>query len=69
MKKRESMLESSLNFDNEVTLPPLEKSLYIVLEATPKNDQWLVLFAKAKWQVPNSIMSFSNLFHLSSSNC
>lgn len=69
MKKRELVVESYLNFDSEVLFPPLEEALYTVLEATPKNDQWLVLFAKAKWQVPNSTMSFSNLFHLSSSNC
>ncbi len=69
MKKRELVVESSLSFDCEVSLPPLEEALYIVLEATPKSDQWLVLFTNAKWQVPNSTMSFSNLFQLSSSNC
>jgi hypothetical protein len=32
MKKRESMVESSLSFDIEVLLPPLKEASYIVLE-------------------------------------
>jgi hypothetical protein len=35
MKKRESMVEKFLSFDNEVLLPPLKKTLYIMLENTP----------------------------------
>ncbi len=69
MKKKESVVESFLSFDSEVLIPPLKETLYTVLEATPKNDQWLVLFVNAKWQVFDSTMSFSNLFHLSSFNC
>ncbi len=45
----------------EVSLTPLEE-FYTMLEATPKNDQQIVRFAKAKWQVPNSTMSFSIFF-------
>jgi hypothetical protein len=38
MKKRTIVIESSSSFDNEVSLPPSEKELYTMLEATPKND-------------------------------
>ncbi len=38
MKKRTLIIDSSSNSDSEVSLPPLEEKLYIVLEAAPKND-------------------------------
>jgi hypothetical protein len=59
MKKRTPIVESSSSSDSEVSLPSLKEELYTVLEVTPKNDQRLVHFAKAKWQVPNSTKSFS----------
>jgi hypothetical protein len=59
VKKRTPIVESSSSSDSEVSLPSLKEELYIVLEATPKNDQRLVHFAKAKWQVLNSTKSFS----------
>jgi hypothetical protein len=63
MKKRTTMVKSFSSFDSEVPLPPLEE-LYVVLEVAPKNDQQLVRFLKVKWEVPNSIMSFSIFFSL-----
>ncbi len=39
VKKRTPIIESFSSFDSEVSLPPSKKELYIVLEATPKNDQ------------------------------
>jgi hypothetical protein len=59
VKKRTIVVESSLSFNNEVLVPPLEEELYTMLEAAPKNGQWFVHFVKAKWQVPISTMSFS----------
>jgi hypothetical protein len=61
MKKRNTVIESFSNFDNEVSLSP-SKEFYSVMEVTPKNDQQLVCFAKAKRHVPNSTTSFSILF-------
>jgi hypothetical protein len=59
MKKTTSIIKDSSNSNNEVSFPPSEEELYIVLKATPKNDQQLICFAKAKQQVPNSTKSFS----------
>jgi hypothetical protein len=39
VKKRTPVIENSSNFDGEISLPPSEEKLYIVLEAGPKNDQ------------------------------
>jgi hypothetical protein len=61
MKKKTPIIENSSRFNNEISLPPLEE-LYIVLEATPKNDQWFICFTKAKWQVPNSTFFFPFFF-------
>jgi hypothetical protein len=47
MKKRNTIVESSSSFDNEISLSP-SKELYFVMEVAPKNDQQLVCFAKAK---------------------
>jgi hypothetical protein len=38
VKKRIPIVESSLSFNNEIALPPLEE-LYIVLEVALKDDQ------------------------------
>ncbi len=46
MKKRNPIIESSSNFDNEVSLSP-SKELYSMLEVAPKNDQRLVRPMKA----------------------
>jgi hypothetical protein len=35
MKKRIKVVESSLSFNNEVSLPPSKEKLYTMLEATP----------------------------------
>jgi hypothetical protein len=59
VKERNTIVESFLNFNNEVSLPPLEEKLYTMLKVAPKNDQWLVYFTKAKQYVPNSTMFFS----------
>jgi len=61
MKKRNTVIKSSSNFDHEVSLSP-SKKLYSVMEVAPKNDQQLVCFAKAKQQVPNSTTYFSIFF-------
>ncbi len=61
VKKKTPIIENSSSSNNEVSLPPLEE-LYIVLEATTKNDQWFIHFTKTKWQVPNSSKFFSNFF-------
>jgi hypothetical protein len=37
-KKRTIVVKSFSSSDSEVTLSPLEKKLYIALEATPKNE-------------------------------
>jgi hypothetical protein len=37
VKKKTPIVENSLSFNNKVSLPP-SKELYIVLEATTKND-------------------------------
>jgi len=37
MKKRNTVIESFSNFDNEVSLSP-SKELYSVMEVAPKND-------------------------------
>jgi hypothetical protein len=59
VKKRTQVVESSSSFDNEVSLPPSKEEFYIMLEATPKNDQWFIHFAKAALIVFNSTKSFS----------
>ncbi len=61
VKKKTPIVENSLSFNNKVSLPP-SKELYIVLEATTKNDQWFIHFTKTKWQIRNSTKSFSNFF-------
>jgi hypothetical protein len=58
------VVESFLSFDSEVSIPPLKETLYIVLEATPKNDQWLVLFVNAKRQVLGSTFQFVSPFFI-----
>jgi hypothetical protein len=45
-KKKELMVESSLSFDNEISLPPSEETLYTVLEATPKMTNGLFSLQK-----------------------
>lgn len=59
VEKRTPIIESSLSFDIEVSLPPSKEELYIVLEVAPINDQRLIHFAKAKLQSLNSTKSFS----------
>jgi hypothetical protein len=60
VKKRDIVIKSSSSYDSEVSLPPLKEEIYSMLVVAPKNDQWLVHFMKAKRDVPNSTMSFSN---------
>jgi hypothetical protein len=55
VKKRTPVVENSSSFDNEVSLPPSKE----YCEVAPKNDQWLIHFAKAEVQVLNSTKSFS----------
>jgi hypothetical protein len=43
-----TIVKSSSSFHSEISLSPSEEELYIVLKATPKNDQWFVCFTKAK---------------------
>jgi hypothetical protein len=38
VKKRTPIVESSSSSKSEVSVPPLEKKLYTMLEAAPKND-------------------------------
>jgi hypothetical protein len=64
VKKKDSVVESSFRSNNAILLPPSKETFYIMLEATTKNDYWLVRFMKAKHEVPNSNVSFSNLFTL-----
>jgi hypothetical protein len=47
VKKRNPIIESFSNFDNEVSLSP-SKELYSMLEVAPKNDQRLVCPMKTK---------------------
>jgi hypothetical protein len=39
MKKSDTIVESSLSFDNEILLPPSKEALYTMLEVAPKTDQ------------------------------
>ncbi len=39
MKKSDTIVESSLSFDNEILLPPSKETLYTILEVAPKTDQ------------------------------
>jgi hypothetical protein len=48
VKKRNTIIESSSSFNNEVSLPLTKEKNCIVLEVAPKNDQQLVRFAKTK---------------------
>lgn len=60
-RKRNTVIESYLNFDKEISLSPLKK-IYSMLEVALKNDQRLIHFVKAKWHVLNSTMFFSIFF-------
>ncbi len=63
MKKMTLVIENFSSSNSEVSLPPSKEELYIMVEATPKNDQQVVRFTKAKRWVPNSTKSFSiNVF-------
>lgn len=39
VKKSDTIIKSSLSFDNEILLAPSKEKLYTVLEVTPKIDQ------------------------------
>jgi len=39
MKKSDTIIESSLSFDNEILLPPSKEALYTMLEVASKTDQ------------------------------
>ncbi len=62
VKKRIPIIKSSSTFDSEVSLLVSKEELYTMLEATPKNDQWLVCFMKIKQQVLNSTKFFPIFF-------
>jgi hypothetical protein len=63
VKKKTPIVDNFSSSNNEVSLPP-SKELYIMLEATTKNDQWFIHFMKTKWRIPNSTKSFFNFFFL-----
>jgi uncharacterized membrane protein YbaN (DUF454 family) len=64
VKKMASVVESSFILTMKFCFHHEKKTFYTMLEATPKNEYWLVCFMKAKREVPNSNVSFSNLFTL-----
>jgi len=39
VKKNDTIIESSLNFDSEILLPPSKEVVYTVLEVAPKTNQ------------------------------
>jgi hypothetical protein len=39
VKKSDTIVKSSLSFDNEILLPPSKEALYTMLEVAPKTDQ------------------------------
>jgi hypothetical protein len=64
VKKRASVVDSSFILTMKFCFHHEKKTFYIMLEVTPKNEYWLVCFMKTKREVPNSNVSFSNLFTL-----